>query len=185
METKTVENNKNKYQDFKNVFIKSNTNYIGNILKKDDLEKSIFDKKKEYFKSIINGKGKVINYDNEYIYDGGLILASTNINGTITYANSKFCEVSGYSKNQIIGLSQTKMRHPDMPRNILKEIWGAISKQNTWEGIVKTIREDGRFYWAYFVITPIINNDKFIGYSSIGRPMLASELNNLADSYSN
>jgi PAS domain S-box-containing protein len=185
METKLVENNKNKYQDFKSVFKKSNTNYIGNILKKDDLEKSIFDKKKEYFKSIINGKGKVINYDNEYIYDGGLILASTNINGAITYANSKFCEVSGYSKNQIIGLSQTKMRHPDMPRNIVKEIWCAISKQNTWEGIIKTIREDGRFCWAYFVITPIINNDKFIGYSSIGRPMLASELNKLGDSYNN
>jgi aerotaxis receptor len=186
MQTKIVESskdNKNKYHDFAPVFKKSNSSYISSILKKDELEKSIFDKKKEYFKSIIAGKGKVTNYNNEYIYDNGVMLVSTNMHGRITYANSRFREVSGYSKDHIIGLKQTTIRHPDMPRNIVKEIWHTVSNQNTWEGIVKNIREDGMFFWAHFVITPTINDGKLIGYGVIARPALSNELNQIANLY--
>ncbi len=58
---------------------------------------------------------------------GGLLVSKTDLRGVITYANPVFIEVSGYSEEELVGSPHNIVRHPDMPRTILKS-FGIISK---------------------------------------------------------
>lgn len=63
-----------------------------------------------------------------------LIVSRTDLNGTITYANDTFLEISGYSKEELIGQKHSLIRHPDMPTFIFKDLWNTIiEKNNGWE----------------------------------------------------
>jgi aerotaxis receptor len=113
--------------------------------------------------------------DKEYIFDKGLIISSTNSKGIITYANRKFCEISGYTKEELKGQNHNILRHPDMPKVAFNEIWTSIQSKKEWTGIIKNLRKDGQYYWVYSYISPIENNGKLIGYTAARRPASQSE----------
>jgi len=117
---------------------------------------------------------KLTPIDEEYTFEKGLIISSTNLDGIITYANRKFCEIAGYSKEELITHSHNMVRHPDMPRIVFKELWETISSGKEWTGVVKNLRKDGKFYWVYSHITPIITETVVTGYNAVRRP--ASEI---------
>ncbi len=113
--------------------------------------------------------------DEEHIFEKGLIVSSTDLEGIITYANRKFCEISGYSKNELVGKNHNIVRHPDMPKSAFKEVWETIQSKKEWSGIVKNLRKDGRHYWVYSHITPTIDNNEITGYSAVRRPASETE----------
>ena len=112
----------------------------------------------------------------EYTFDKGLIISSTNLNGIMTYANRKFCEITGYTKNELIGHNHNIIRHPDMPKALFKELWETITAGKEWTGIVKNLRKDGKYYWVYSHISPILSNGETTGYSAARRPASATEI---------
>jgi len=112
----------------------------------------------------------------EYSFEKGLILSSTNLNGTITYANRKFYEIAGYTEDKLIGYNHNVVRHPDMPKATFKELWDTITSGKDWIGIVKNLRKDGRYYWMYSHISPILSNGVTIGYTATGRPASSTEI---------
>lgn len=114
--------------------------------------------------------------DEEYTFEKGLILSSTDLDGTITYANRKFCEIAGYSKSELVGQNHNIVRHPDMPKLVFQELWETIQSGKEWSGVVKNLRKDGRYYWVYSHISPIISNGDTIGYSAARRPASATEV---------
>ena len=114
--------------------------------------------------------------DEEHKFTNGLIVSSTDLKGTITYANRKFCEVAGYTKDELIGEDHNIIRHPDMPKAIFQEIWNTIQLEKEWSGIIKNLRKDGKYYWVYSHITPIIINGEINGYTAARRPALAAEV---------
>jgi len=120
----------------------------------------------------------------EYTFQKGLIISSTNLNGVLTYANRKFCEISGYTKEELIGLNHNIVRHPDMPKSIFQELWDTIQDGKEWSGIIKNLRKDGRYYWVYSHISPIITDGKLSGYTAARRPASASEIEESTPSYS-
>lgn len=63
-----------------------------------------------------------------------------------------------------------------MPRVAFKELWGSLHSGNEWNEIVKNLRNDGRYFWAYSHIMPIDEDRIIIGYSAKSKPVLASEL---------
>lgn len=111
----------------------------------------------------------------EYKFEDGTIVSSTDINGIITYANKTFCEISGYDRDELIGSKHNIIRHPDVPNIIFYELWETISHGGTWQGVLKNLRKDGRYYWLYTVITPIIENGITMGYTSVRRPVFDVE----------
>jgi len=117
-----------------------------------------------------------IPINEKYTFEKGLILSSTNLNGTITYANRKFCEISGYTKDELIGYNHNIIRHPDMPKAAFKELWDTITSKKDWVGIVKNLRKDGKYYWVYTHISPIISGDIIIGYTAVKRPASNTEI---------
>jgi aerotaxis receptor len=119
----------------------------------------------------------------EYTFEKGLIISSTNLQGTITYANRKFCEISAYPKNELLGHNHNIVRHPDMPKAAFKELWETIRSGKEWTGIVKNLRKDGMYYWVYTHISPIVIEGETTGYTAARRPASPTEITEIIPVY--
>jgi len=96
------------------------------------------------------------------------ISSQTDLKGRITHVSEAFCQISGYSKDELIGNSHNIVRHEDMPVSLYEEMWSLIQAGQYWEGEIKNKRKDGSYYWVRAYITPRYdNNKKVIGYSAV------------------
>ena len=96
------------------------------------------------------------------------IVSKTDPKGKILYINDIFSEISGFAKGELIGKSHNIVRHPDMPKEIFKELWNTISQGNIWKGKVKNMAKDGSSYYVNATILPIYDdNESIIGYIGI------------------
>lgn len=103
--------------------------------------------------------------DIEVPFDGGVMITETDTAGIITYANRKFRELTGYTKEELIGSPHSINRHPDMPKEAFKGLWETVKGGNYWEGIVKNMTSEGKHYHVVVWIKPKLDEDgKIIGY---------------------
>ncbi len=118
-------------------------------------------------KNIITGKEikRPEPIDEEMKFEGGVMITETDPKGIITYANRKFREMTGYTKEELIGSPHNINRHPDMPKAAFKQMWETIKGGNYWEGFVKNMRSDGRYYNVLVWIKPKVDDEgNIIGY---------------------
>ncbi|MEA1954570.1 MAG: PAS domain-containing protein [Campylobacterota bacterium] len=118
-------------------------------------------------KNIITGKEiqKPDPIDEEILFDGGVMITETDTAGIITYANRKFREMTGYSKEETVGSPHSINRHPDMPKVAFAGMWEVIKKGNYWEGLVKNMAKSGKYYLVLVYIKPKFDkNQKIVGY---------------------
>jgi len=103
--------------------------------------------------------------DEEVIFDGRSLITETDLKGVITFVNRKFVEMTGYSKQEAIGQSHNILRHPDMPKAGFEGMWKLIKEGKVWDGYVKNLRKDGKYYWVDVHIVPKKDeNGVIIGY---------------------
>jgi aerotaxis receptor len=114
--------------------------------------------------------------DEAFTFKDGVIVSSTDLKGIITYANRKFCNISGYDKSELVGKNHNIVRHPDMPKAAFQEVWDTIEAGKDWTGIVKNLRKDGRYYWVFSHIAPVINDGEITGYTAARRPATDNEV---------
>jgi len=101
----------------------------------------------------------------EIPFDGGVMITETDAAGIITYANRKFRELTGYTKEELIGSPHNINRHPDMPKAAFKNLWETVKGGHYWEGIVKNMTSEGKHYVVTVWIKPKLDdNGKTIGY---------------------
>ena len=94
-----------------------------------------------------------------------VISSQTDIQGIITDASTAFCNISGYTKDELIGQSQNIVKHPDTSSELYKGLLEVITKGNVWTGEIKNKSKDGTDYWVSASINPIINEaDEITGY---------------------
>ncbi len=104
----------------------------------------------------------------EYDYrPSAVILSKTDTKGIITDANDDFVEVSGYSREELIGQPHNILRHPDVPPAAFADLWATIRKGKLWNGIVKNRRKNGDHYWVEANVTPIKEHGRITGYVSV------------------
>ena len=118
-------------------------------------------------KNIITGKSitKPEPVDEEVPFDGGVMITETDTAGVITYANRKFRELTGYTKEELIGTPHSINRHPDMPKIAFEGMWQTIKGGNFWEGLVKNMTSEGKYYLVEVWIKPKFDEDnKIVGY---------------------
>ena len=89
--------------------------------------------------------------------DESTILSKADLKGKITYANQKFCEISQYSKEELLGKPHSILRHPDMSKEVFANMWQTIQKGKTWQGRVKNLAKDGSTYVVDATIIPILD----------------------------
>ena len=106
--------------------------------------------------------------NNEREMKDHLILASrTDLKGIITYANKAFIEISGFSKEELIGKNHNLVRHPDMPPEAFENLWSTVKGGRPWVGIVKNRCKNGDFYWVKATVSPEMEGERVIGYMSV------------------
>jgi diguanylate cyclase (GGDEF)-like protein/PAS domain S-box-containing protein len=101
------------------------------------------------------------------ILDQGSLVSITNEQGIITHVNSKFCEVSGYTEQELIGKSHKIVNSKTHSKDFWKEFWTTIKSGNPWEGDVCNRKKDGSLYWIHAFVCPIIRNHTRIGFMAI------------------
>ncbi|HEU4844394.1 MAG TPA: methyl-accepting chemotaxis protein [Burkholderiaceae bacterium] len=101
------------------------------------------------------------------VLDDHAIVSKTDLDGNITYVNPYFCEVSGYTTEELIGSPQNIVRHPDMPSEAFADLWRVIKAGYPWTGLVKNRCKNGDYYWVKANITPIRDAGRTIGYMSV------------------
>ncbi|MGE5027587.1 MAG: Tar ligand binding domain-containing protein, partial [Betaproteobacteria bacterium] len=98
---------------------------------------------------------------------GRMIVSKTDLKGITTYANDAFVELSGFSREELIGKNHNIVRHPDMPPQAFAWLWETIKKGQPWRGIVKNRCKNGDHYWVDAFVVPVRKNNETIGYMSV------------------
>jgi len=104
------------------------------------------------------------------------LVSETDEKGVIRFANDSFCNIVGYSIDELIGAPHNIIRHPDMPKAAFADAWKTIQSGETWTGFVKNLTKNGDYYWVYAVIYPIESCDGSKGYLSCRRKPSQEEI---------
>lgn len=101
-------------------------------------------------------------------FDTHVIASETDVKGIITYVSKAFCDISGYTKEELLGKPHNIVRHADVSKKVYAEMWKTILSGQEWSGEIKNRAKDGSFYWVDVVVTPEFDkDDNLIGFSAI------------------
>jgi PAS domain S-box-containing protein len=95
--------------------------------------------------------------DLQYALDQSSIVVMTDTNGRITYVNDQFCEISGYSRQELIGQTHHIVNSGYHPPSFFKELWLTIRHGKIWRGEIQNKRKNGEVYWVNTTIVPFID----------------------------
>lgn len=103
---------------------------------------------------------------NEVIeYDGKMMIVEMDQEGRITYTNRKFRDMTGYSKEELVGVSFDISQHPDMPEGICHVAFDAAAQGKIWGGYIKSITRKGEYFWSAVCVQPKYDTSQnHIGY---------------------
>lgn len=136
------------------------TSIIASKLNKDDIKRNA-----------LEDSLRISNQELSFFKDAldqSSILATTDRKGVITSVNDKFCEISKYSREELIGKTHRIINSGFHSKEFFQTLWSTISKGNIWVGEVKNKAKDGSFYWMLTSIIPFKNdNGKIYKYLSI------------------
>lgn len=132
---------------------------------------------------IMKNKIAPINVEHDFP-ENQLLVSKTNPKGIITYCNTAFANVSGYSELELLGQQHSIVRHPEMPRVIFKIMWEMLESNQEFNGYIKNLAKDGSYYWVFTNITPsLAPNTDLLGYYSVRRKPETEKLNYIKNLY--
>ncbi|MBW7954248.1 PAS domain S-box protein [Candidatus Gracilibacteria bacterium] len=104
----------------------------------------------------------------EKVFDENKILVSiTDLKGRLIYVNEDFIDISGFSKDELIGKAHNIVRSPDIPSEIFQNLWDFLKNERNWIGIIKNRCKNGDHYWVEAFVSPMYKNNVCIGFQSV------------------
>lgn len=98
---------------------------------------------------------------------GQKLVSTTDARGVITYCNDAFVQISGFSRQELMGQPHNLVRHPDMPPAAFATMWSYLKQGKAWMGLVKNRCKNGDYYWVHAYVTPIVQRGQTVGYESV------------------
>ena len=95
------------------------------------------------------------------------LVSATNDKGVITFCNQTFCEIAGFSSDELTGKAHNIVRHPHMPEAAFQQMWDRLKNGEPWMGIVKNRCKNGDHYWVDAYVTPLKVDGQICGYESV------------------
>ena len=121
---------------------------------------------------------------NEYSFPPDQTLISiTDLKGRITYCNTNFVNVSGYTSGELMGQPHNLVRHPDMPEEAFRDMWATIEEGMPWSALVKNRRKNGDYYWVRANATPVRDGARTVGYLSVRTKPTSDEVRQFEQLY--
>lgn len=102
-----------------------------------------------------------------FMKDGSVIVSSTDDKGRILFVNDDFIEISGFTREELIGQPHNLIRHSDMPPEAYEDMWRDLKAGQPWSGYVKNRVKNGDHYWVQANAMPVIENGVLSGFISI------------------
>jgi len=94
--------------------------------------------------------------------DKSSIVSKTDKKGIITYVNEKFCEISGYTEEELLGKHHNIIRHPNAPKELFQNLWETINDKKVFNAIICNRKKDGSSYYVDSTIIPILDKNNEI-----------------------
>ena len=87
--------------------------------------------------------------------ESAVFITRTDTRGVVTYANDSFVEISGFSREELVGENHNLVRHPDMPPWAFEDLWKTVKSGHPWRGLVKNRAKNGDHYWVRATVSPV------------------------------
>lgn len=114
--------------------------------------------------------------------DISALISKTDIEGNLTYVNDRFCKLSGYTQEELVGKKHNLLKSGNMPTEIYKSLWNKILKKKTYRGLFENRNKKGDIFYVESFISPILDLDgEIVEFISISHNMtkLVESLNDI------
>lgn len=107
------------------------------------------------------------------------IVSAADTAGKIIFANDKFCQISGYTREELLGQDHRILNSGTHPKEFFRSMWQTIAGGQPWHGLVCNRAKDGRLYWVNSSVMPIFDRqgviDRYISIRTDVTPMVLAE----------
>ena len=135
------------------------------IERKNRITKGVFSQLKKFESKIFADSSEKLDLTNNdfsfhsQIFNSSTLLTISDLDGNIVFVNDKFCRISKFKRDELIGKSFRMIRHPDVPSFMFKDMWKRIKIGETWQGEIKNRTKTGDSFWVLSTITPIMDDN--------------------------